>query len=149
MQNQKQETVTRPTKARRKSETLTLSPEATWLLAQVVARTEAEELTFYQEGPARERHRCDTRGRPRLRRLSALRALELGLEAILELPSVFHARSWWKLKVEMMSEEEMAARDVIRAATLSPREGVIDDAKEAAGIALIESGKEALPWNGA
>ena len=78
----------------------------------------------------------------------AINLLEMALEAALSLPSVQKARAWWKLEVVMMSEEEQAAKHALIAADIPPRHDWIDDAKEAAGIALIQSGKEAVPWNG-
>lgn len=148
MKNQTQKTAPASPKARRKSETLTLTRECSWLLGEIMERYENEVLARYPEGEQRERERRERRMMQGQRRGFALHILALGLEATLRRESMLCAKAWWKLDPVLMSDEEMAAHSAIIYAEVSPREGEIDDAKEAAGVALIKAGKEAVSWNG-
>ena len=136
---------------RRKSKTLTLTREVSWLMEQLIERNAAETLAFYPEGEQQERARArfDAEDRTHAYGHFGNRLLELALEATLSRESVLTASAWWKLEPSEMSGEEMAARSAISLSFISPRDAQeIDDAREAAGIALIKAGKEAASWNG-
>ena len=128
-------------KARRKSETLTLSRDAAWLLSKLIERDQAETLARY---PSNVRTGADQLAR--VRRGMGNRMLCMAIEATLARKSLIDASAWWKLEPAQMAEEEWMARGALIHADIAPWEEPIDDAKETAAIALINAGKEVNRW---